>query len=88
MNTLKLVKNVAKQTGVDKETVDLIVNVTFGEIKKNLENKIEVHISRFGRFIIKHRNPRPAHDMRNKKTIMIPPRDMPFWRPYFGKKGV
>ena len=88
MNRKTLVKNVARQSNVDKETVDLILDVAFGEIKKNLENKIQVHIDGFGRFFVKFFKARKAYDIYNKKGVWIEDRYIPTFRPYFGKRGV
>ena len=55
MTKLEIIKSVAKQTGVDKETVSRVIDMYVETVKDSLIRGENVNFRNFGTFYLKHR---------------------------------
>ena len=66
MTKAEIVNEVAKATGIEKATVQTVV---------------EGFMERFGSFIIKHRAQKTARNITKQTTLTIPAHDIPAFKP-------
>ena len=72
---------VAKATGIEKVTVQSVVEATMDSIKASLVSGEPVYLRGFGSFIIKHRAQKAARNITQKTTLTIPAHDIPAFKP-------
>ena len=77
MTKAEIVNQVAKATGIEKVTVQSVVEATMDSIKASLVNGEPVYLRGFGSFIIKHRAQKAARNITQKTTLTIPAHDIP-----------
>ena len=63
MTKAEIVNQVAKATGIEKVTVQSVVEATMDSIKASLVNGEPVYLRGFGSFIIKHRAQKAARNI-------------------------
>lgn len=81
MTKADIVNEVAKATGVEKVTVQAVIEATMESIKKSLVKGNPVYLRGFGSFIIKHRAQKAARNITKQTTITIPAHDIPAFKP-------
>ena len=81
MTKAEIVNQVAKATGIEKVTVQSVVEATMDSIKASLVNGEPVYLRGFGSFIIKHRAQKAARNITQKTTLTIPAHDIPAFKP-------
>ena len=81
MTKAEIVNQVAKATGIEKVTVQSVVEATMDSIKASLVNGEPVYLRGFGSFIIKHRAQEAARNITQKTTLTIPAHDIPAFKP-------
>ena len=81
MTKAEIVNQVAKATGIEKVTVQSVVEATMDSIKASLVNGEPVYLRGFGSFIIKHRAQKAARNITQKTTLTIPAHDLPAFKP-------
>ena len=81
MTKAEIVNQVAKATGIEKVTVQSVVEATMDSIKASLVNGDPVYLRGFGSFIIKHRAQKAARNITQKTTLTIPAHDIPAFKP-------
>ena len=81
MTKAEIVNQVAKATGIEKVTVQSVVEATMDSIKASLVNGEPVSLRGFGSFIIKHRAQKAARNITQKTTLTIPAHDIPAFKP-------
>jgi DNA-binding protein HU-beta len=81
MTKADLVNEIAKNTGVDKMTVKLVIEAFMDTVKKSLLNKNNVYLRGFGSFIIKKRAQKTARNISKNTTIIIPEHYIPAFKP-------
>ena len=81
MTKAEIVNQVAKATGIEKVTVQSVVEATMDSIKASLVNGEPVYLRGFGSFIIKHRSQKAARNITQKTTLTIPAHDIPAFKP-------
>ena len=81
MTKAEIVNQVAKATGIEKVTVQSVVEATMDSIKASLVNGEPVYLRGFGSFIIKHRAQKAASNITQKTTLTIPAHDIPAFKP-------
>ena len=81
MTKAEIVNEVAKATGVEKTTVQAIVESFMESVKGSLSKGEPVYLRGFGSFIIKHRAQKAARNITNKTTMTIPAHDIPAFKP-------
>lgn len=81
MTKAEIVSEIAKSTGVEKVTVQTVVESFMESVKGSLVKQEPVYLRGFGSFIIKHRAQKAARNITKKTTITIPAHDIPAFKP-------
>lgn len=81
MTKAEIVNEVAKATGIEKVTVQTVVESTIESIKDSIIKGNPVYLRGFGSFIIKHRAQKAARNITKKTTLVIPAHDIPAFKP-------
>ena len=81
MTKAEIVSEVAKATGVEKATVQVVVEAFMESVKGSIVKGNPVYLRGFGSFIIKHRAQKAARNITKKTTITIPEHDIPAFKP-------
>ncbi len=81
MTKAEVVKEVAETTGVDKTTVQTVVEAFMEEVKNSLVKGNPVYLRGFGSFIIKHRAEKAARNITRNTTMTIPAHNIPAFKP-------
>ena len=81
MTKAEIVNQVAKATGIEKVTVQSVVEATMDSIKASLVSGEPVYLRGFGSFIIKHRAQKAARNITQQTPLTIPAHDIPAFKP-------
>ena len=81
MTKAEIVNEVAKATGVEKVTVQTIVEATMESIKASLIRDNNVYLRGFGSFINKERAQKAARNITRQTTMTIPAHCIPAFKP-------
>ena len=81
MTKAEIVNEVAKATGIEKATVQIVVESFMESVKNSLAKKTPVFLRGFGSFIIKHRAEKAARNITKETTMVIPAHDIPAFKP-------
>ena len=81
MTKADIVNEVAKSTGIEKTTVQTVLEASMESIKESLSNGEPVYLRGFGSFIIKHRAEKAARNITRNTTMTIPAHDIPAFKP-------
>ncbi len=81
MTKAEIVNEVAKSTGIEKVTVQTVVEAAMESIKASVIKGNPVYLRGFGSFIIKHRAQKAARNITKQTTMTIPAHDIPAFKP-------
>lgn len=81
MTKAEIVAQIAKQTGLDKETVLTVVEQFMVNVKDSLIEGEAVYLRGFGSFIIKERATKTARNIKEEHSIVIPAHNIPAFKP-------
>lgn len=81
MTKAEIVSKVAKSTGVDKATVNAVVQAFMDSVKDSLIKEKPVYLRGFGSFIIKNRAQKTARNILEETTMVIPAHKIPAFKP-------
>ena len=81
MTKAEIVNEVAKATGIEKVTVQPVVEAFMESVKGSVINGEPVYLRGFGSFIIKHRAQKAARNITKKTTMTIPAHNIPAFKP-------
>ena len=81
MTKAEIVNEVAKATGIEKVTVQTVVESSMECIRQSIIKGNPVYLRGFGSFIIKHRAEKAARNITKKTTMTIPAHDIPAFKP-------
>ena len=81
MTKADIVNEVAKATGVEKVTVQAVLEASMDSIKDSIIKGNPVYLRGFGSFIIKHRAQKAARNIKEKTTLTIPAHNIPAFKP-------
>lgn len=81
MTKADIVNEVAKATGLEKISVQNVVEAFMDSIKNSLAEDQDVFLRGFGSFIVKKRAEKTARDISKSKTIVIPAHNIPAFKP-------
>ena len=81
MTKAEFVNEVAKSTGLEKTTVQTVVEAFMESIKTSLTQKNNVYLRGFGSFIVKKRAKKVARNISKNTTITIPEHNIPAFKP-------
>ena len=77
----EIVNEVAKATGIEKVTVQTVVEAFMESVKGSIKRNDPVYLRGFGSFIIKHRAEKAARNITKNTTLTIPAHDIPAFKP-------
>ena len=81
MTKAEIVNEVAKATGIEKATVQIVVESFMESVKNSLAKGNPVYLRGFGSFIIKHRAEKAARNITKNTTMTIPAHNIPAFKP-------
>ena len=81
MTKAEIVAKIAKETGLDKETVLTVVEQFMLKVKDSLVDGQPVFLRGFGSFIIKERATKTARNIKEERSIIIPAHRIPAFKP-------
>lgn len=81
MTKADIVNQVAKGTGLEKNTVQNVVEAFMESVKDSLTKGKPVYLRGFGSFVIKHRAKKAARNISKNTTMTIPAHDIPAFKP-------
>ncbi|MBP5549585.1 MAG: integration host factor subunit beta [Bacteroidales bacterium] len=81
MTKAEIVNEVAKATGIEKVTVQTVVEAFMESVKGSIKRNDPVYLRGFGSFIIKHRAEKAARNITKNTTLTIPAHDIPAFKP-------
>ena len=81
MTKAEIVNEIAKETGIQKETVSTVVEAFMESVKNSLAKGNAVYLRGFGSFIIKHRAEKAARNITKNTTMTIPAHNIPAFKP-------
>ncbi|MDY6277006.1 MAG: HU family DNA-binding protein [Bacteroidales bacterium] len=84
MTKAVIVNEVAKATGIEKVTVQTVVESFMESVKGSVKRGEPVYLRGFGSFIIKHRAEKAARNITRNTTLTIPAHDIPAFKPAKG----
>lgn len=81
MTKAELVAAIARQTGLDRETVLTVVEQLMESIKGSLLEGDPVFLRGFGSFILKARAEKKGRNIKKETSVIIPAHNIPFFKP-------
>ncbi len=81
MTKAEIVSEVAKATGIERATVQTVIEAAMESVKNSVIKGEPVYLRGFGSFIIKHRAQKAARNITKKTTITIPAHNIPAFKP-------
>lgn len=81
MTKTDIIKSVAKQTGVDRETVTRIIESYVDTVKETLIEGESINFRNFGTFYLKRRAPKTGRNLMTNTTILIPAHKVAMFKP-------
>lgn len=81
MNKAELVEVISEKTGIQKNTVALIISETHETIIEKLKEGDSVKIAGFGIFLSKKRDARKGRNPKTGETVEIPEKMIPKFKP-------
>ena len=81
MTKTDIIKSVAKQTGVDRETVTRIIESYVDTVKETLIEGESSNFRNFGTFYLKRRAPKTGRNLMTNTTILIPAHKVAMFKP-------
>lgn len=81
MTKQELIKQIARETGVEATTVSAVVEGIMEEVRAAQIRKENVFLRGFGTFLIKHRREKTARNITKNTTIKIPAHNIPAFKP-------
>jgi len=83
----ELIQRIAKETGLSTSVVESVVSQFTIQVKEEVSKDGEVIIRGFGSFSAKTRAKTVGRNITANKTIVIPARKIPHFKPYNGFKN-
>ena len=81
MTKAEIVNEISGKTGLDKGSVQTIVEVFMTSVKNSMIGGENVYLRGYGSFIIKKRAQKTARNISKKETITIPAHTIPAFKP-------
>lgn len=81
MTKADIVNEIAKNTGIEKVTVQKTVEALMDTIKSSMVTGNNVYLRGFGSFIVKKRAKKTARNISKNTTIIIPAHNIPAFKP-------
>ncbi|MDY0097642.1 MAG: HU family DNA-binding protein [Bacteroidales bacterium] len=81
MTKADIVNEIAKNTGIEKVTVQKTVEAFMDTVKHSMVSGNNVYLRGFGSFIVKKRAKKTARNISKNTTIIIPSHNIPAFKP-------
>ena len=81
MTKADIVNEIAKTTGIDKQSILTTVEAFMEAVKNSLANEQDVFLRGFGSFIVKKRAQKTARNISKNTTLIIPEHNIPAFKP-------
>jgi len=81
MTKADIVNEIAKNTGIEKVTVQKTVESFMDTVKDSMVSGNNVYLRGFGSFIVKKRAKKTARNISKNTTIIIPAHSIPAFKP-------
>lgn len=81
MTKADIVNDIAKRTGVEKATAQLVVETFMESVKDAMVKKQHIYLRGFGSFIVKKRAEKVARNISKNTSITIPAHFVPAFKP-------
>jgi len=81
MTKAEIVDRIAKQTGIEKNTVIAVVETFMESVKNSMIAGEEVFLRGFGSFIIKRKAQKTGRNISSNTTVIIPAHSVPTFKP-------
>ena len=81
MTKADIVNEIAKNTGIEKVTVQKAVESLMETVKDSMVKGSNVYLRGFGSFIVKKRAKKTARNISKNTTIIIPAHNIPAFKP-------
>ncbi|MFR9591859.1 MAG: HU family DNA-binding protein [Rikenellaceae bacterium] len=81
MTKADIISKISQQTGIEKATVQSIVEAFMESVKSTMAEGNNVYLRGFGSFIIKKRAEKMARNISKNTTIVIPEHNVPAFKP-------
>ncbi len=81
MTKSDIVNEIAKNTGIDKQSILTTVEAFMETVKNSLANDEDVFLRGFGSFIVKKRAQKTARNISKNTTLIIPEHNIPAFKP-------
>ena len=82
MTKAEIINQITLTTGLQKRDVAVVIESFMETVKDSLLEKREnVYLRGFGSFVVKHRAAKTARNITAQKTIVIPEKDIPSFKP-------
>ena len=81
MTKSDVVNEIAKETGIDRVTVQSIVETLMDTVKESLMKDKNVYLRGFGSFIVKKRARKIARNISTNTSIIVPEHYIPYFKP-------
>jgi DNA-binding protein HU-beta len=81
MTKADIVNEIAKNTGIEKVTVQKTVEALMDTVKHSMVTGNNVYLRGFGSFIVKKRAKKTARNISKNTTIIIPAHNIPAFKP-------
>lgn len=81
MTKADIVKQIARETGVEATTVLAVVEGFMEQVREAQIRKENVFLRGFGTFLIKHRKEKTARNISKNTTMVVPAHDIPVFKP-------
>ena len=81
MTKAEIVNEISNKTGLDKQSVQTIVEAFMTSVKNSLTKNDNVYLRGFGSIIVKERAAKTARNISKKESITIPAHKIPAFKP-------
>lgn len=81
MTKAEVVAEIANKTGIEKGTVQDVVENFMNTVKNSLLKKNNVYLRGFGSFVIKERAQKTGRNISKNTTLVIPAHNIPAFKP-------
>ncbi len=81
MTKAEIVNEIAKNTGIDKQSILTTIEAFMDTVKNSLAGGEDVFLRGFGSFIVKKRAQKTARNISKNTTIIIPEHNIPAFKP-------
>lgn len=81
MTKAEIVKEIAKETGIESTTALAVVEAFMETVKNHMIDGENVYLRGFGSFILKRRAQKTARNISKNTTLVIPEHNIPAFKP-------